>query len=98
MVSYAKLWRPESHSMLPMTREWVAKAESDYDGACEALRSRKKSRRDRICFFSQQCVEKYLQGATDGSGGGFSAHTRVVDPLAVMPADRTGVGRVRSGV
>jgi hypothetical protein len=25
--------------MLPMTREWVAKAESNYDGACEALRS-----------------------------------------------------------
>jgi hypothetical protein len=30
-------------------REWVAKAESDYDGTCEALRSRKKSWRDRIC-------------------------------------------------
>jgi len=44
--------------MLPMTREWVAKAESDYDVACEALRSRKKSRQDRICFFSQQCLEK----------------------------------------
>ncbi len=47
--------------MLSMTREWVAKAESDYDGACEALRSRKKSRQDRICFFSQQCIEKYLK-------------------------------------
>jgi len=47
--------------MLPMTREWVAKAESDYDGACEALRSRKKSRLDRICFFSQQCIETYLK-------------------------------------
>ena len=47
--------------MLPMTQEWVAKAESDYDGACEALRSRRKSRHDRICFFSQQCVEKYLK-------------------------------------
>jgi HEPN domain-containing protein len=43
--------------MLPMTREWVAKAESDYDGVCDALRSRKKSRQDRICFFSQQCIE-----------------------------------------
>lgn len=29
--------------MPPMTREWVAKAESDYDGACEAQRSRKQS-------------------------------------------------------
>ncbi len=47
--------------MLPMTREWVDKAESDYDGACEALRSRKKSRLDRICFFSHQCIEKYLK-------------------------------------
>ena len=38
--------------MLPMTREWVAKAESDYDGACEALRSRKKSRRDFLAHMS----------------------------------------------
>ena len=34
--------------MRPITREWVAKAESDYEGACEALRSRKKSRRGWI--------------------------------------------------
>src|SRR5947209_10456621 len=57
--------------MLPMTREWVAKAESDYDGACEALRSRKKSRRDRICFFSQQCVEKYLKARLTEAGLSF---------------------------
>jgi HEPN domain-containing protein len=57
--------------MLPMTREWVAKAESDYDGACEALRSRKKSRRDRICFFSQQCVEKYLKARLTEAGLAF---------------------------
>src|SRR6185437_15863779 len=57
--------------MLPITREWVAKAESDYDGACEALRSRKKSRRDRICFFSQQCVEKYLKARLTEAGIAF---------------------------
>ena len=57
--------------MLPMTREWVAKAESDYDGACEALRLRKKSRRDRICFFSQQCVEKYLKARLTEAGVAF---------------------------
>ena len=54
-----------------MTREWVAKAESDYDGACEALRSRKKSRCDRICFFSQQCVEKYLKARLTEAGLSF---------------------------
>src|SRR4051794_35221644 len=54
--------------MRPMTREWVAKAESDFDGACEALRSRKKSRRDRGCFFSQQCIEKYLKARLTEAG------------------------------
>jgi len=57
--------------MLPMTREWVAKAEADYDGACEALRSRKKSRRDRICFFSQQAAEKYLKVRLTEAGVAF---------------------------
>jgi HEPN domain-containing protein len=51
-----------------MTQQWVAKAESDYDCACEALRSRKKSRCDRICFFSQQCVEKYLKARLTEAG------------------------------
>ncbi|MBV8780807.1 MAG: HEPN domain-containing protein [Phycisphaerae bacterium] len=54
-----------------MTKEWVEKAESDYDGACEAQRSRKKSRCDRICFFSQQCVEKYLKARLTEAGLGF---------------------------
>ena len=57
--------------MLPMTRKWVAKAEGDYDGVCEALRSRKKSRLDRICFFSQQCVEKYLKARLTEAGVAF---------------------------
>src|SRR5208337_4124620 len=61
----AMFWIREPPSMRPMTREWVARAESDYDGACEALRSRKKSRHERICFFSQQCVEKVPQGPFD---------------------------------
>src|SRR5260370_3168094 len=71
MVSCARCWTRESRFMLPMTREWVAKAESDYDGACEALRSRKKSRRDRICFFSQQCAEKYLKARLTEAGIAF---------------------------
>src|SRR5438093_13728208 len=71
MVSCARSWRRESHSMLAMTREWVAKAESDYDGACEALRARKKSRCDRICFFAQQCVENYLKARLTEAGIAF---------------------------
>jgi HEPN domain-containing protein len=39
--------------MLPTTREWVRKAESDRDVVLLLLRSRKRSR--------QQCVEKYMK-------------------------------------
>ena len=47
--------------MLDMTREWVSKAEGDYDVVLLLLRSRKPSRRDAIAFHCQQCAEKYLK-------------------------------------
>jgi HEPN domain-containing protein len=66
--------------MRPATGQWVDKAESDYDGACEALRSRKKSRCDRICFFSQQCAEKYLKARLVEAGLAFP-HTHELSIL-----------------
>jgi len=48
--------------MKPMTREWVAKAEGDFDVVLLLLKSRKRNRFDPICFHAQQCVEKYLKG------------------------------------
>ena len=47
--------------MLAMTREWVTKAEGDYDVVLLLLRSRKRSRLDAIAFHCQQCAEKYLK-------------------------------------
>lgn len=51
--------------MLPTTKEWVSKAEADYDVVCLLLRSRKKSRFDPLCFYAQQCesswVENYVE-------------------------------------
>jgi HEPN domain-containing protein len=35
------------------------------------VRSRKTSRRDRICFFSQPCVEKYLKARLTEAGLAF---------------------------
>ncbi len=58
--------------MLPMTREWVLKAESDYDVVLLLLRSRKRSRHDPTCFHAQQCVEKYLKGRLTEAGIPFS--------------------------
>jgi HEPN domain-containing protein len=76
-----------------MTREWVAKAESDYDGACEALRSRKKSRRDRICFFSQQCIEKYLKARLTEAGLSFpKTHELTILSQLCLPIEPLWVG------
>ena len=58
--------------MLPTTREWVLKAEGDYDVISVLLRSRKPSRYDAICFHAQQCAEKYLKGRLVEAGVAFA--------------------------
>jgi HEPN domain-containing protein len=58
--------------MLPMTREWVQKAEGDYDVVLLLLRSRKRSRFDPICFHAQQCAEKYLKARLTESAIAFT--------------------------
>ncbi len=47
--------------MNPLTGEWVAKAEADYDGAVALNRRRKNPLPDLVCFHCQQCAEKYLK-------------------------------------
>lgn len=47
--------------MTAQTRQWVQKAEGDYDVVLLLRRSRKPSRFDAIRFHCQQCAEKYLK-------------------------------------
>ena len=47
--------------MRPTTREWVRKAENDFRAGGQLLRRRKGVVPDAVCFFCQQCVEKYLK-------------------------------------
>ncbi len=76
--------------MLPMTREWVSKAEGDYDVILLLLKSRKASRYDPLCFHAQQCVEKYLKARLTEAGLAFPKthdlpvllnHTKNIEPL-----------------
>jgi HEPN domain-containing protein len=43
-----------------MTAEWVKKAENDYQGVM-VFRDSNERFHDQICFFCQQCAEKYLK-------------------------------------
>jgi HEPN domain-containing protein len=47
--------------MTAQTRQWVKKAEGDFDVVLLLRRSRKSSRYDAIRFHCQQCAEKYLK-------------------------------------
>lgn len=47
--------------MKPITREWVEKAEADFQMAARELRRRKDPNYDVTCFLGQQAIERYLK-------------------------------------
>jgi HEPN domain-containing protein len=47
--------------MLPITNEWVEKAEADWATAERELRVCERANYDGVCFHAQQCAEKYLK-------------------------------------
>ena len=47
--------------MLPLSAEWVLKAEGDFATAQRELRARISPNLDAACFHAQQCAEKYLK-------------------------------------
>src|SRR5947208_13792803 len=53
--------------MKPASREWVKKAEGDFETAAALIR-RKKVLADAVCFHCQQCVEKYLKARLEEAG------------------------------
>jgi HEPN domain-containing protein len=47
--------------MKPLTLEWIEKAEDDWGSLNLEMRARKKKNYDAVCFFAQQCIEKYIK-------------------------------------
>ncbi len=54
--------------MKAATREWIEKAESDYQLAVSLMRRRKRPVRDHACFHFQQAAEKYVKARLDDAG------------------------------
>jgi HEPN domain-containing protein len=57
--------------MLPLTAEWVTKAEADVATATRELRARRAPNYDAACFHAQQCAEKYLKARLQEAGIAF---------------------------
>ena len=74
--------------MKPVTHEWVAKAEADFISAGRECRARTRPNYDAACFFSQQCVEKYLKARLTEAGIPFSkTHDLEVLLDLVLPSE-----------
>jgi len=48
--------------MRPLSLEWIQKAEADFASAQRESRVRTHPNPDAVCFFSQQCIGKYIKG------------------------------------
>src|SRR5438094_130320 len=44
-------------------REWVNKAEGDFNAASTLMRARKHPYYEGVCFHAQQCIEKLMKAA-----------------------------------
>jgi HEPN domain-containing protein len=58
--------------MIPLTTEWVEKAEKDFATASREFRVRNLPNYDALCFHSQQCAEKYLKAILQEQNISFS--------------------------
>ncbi len=47
--------------MKPETKEWVDKAEGDWETMLRESKVSVKPNYDAVCFHAQQCAEKYLK-------------------------------------
>ena len=76
--------------MNPLTLEWVAKAEGDFNTARRELRARRSPNFDAVCFHFQQAAEKYLKALLQESGQNILRTHQLMDLLALcQKADRS---------
>jgi len=83
--------------MMPLTREWVEKAENDFNSAKRLARARKMPDFDGACFHAQQCAEKYMKARLQEAAIVFpKTHDLVILLNLVLSIEPTwGVWRTR---
>jgi HEPN domain-containing protein len=72
--------------MKPLTREWINKAEADWNSADLLFRARKRPDYDGACFHAQQCSEKYLKGRLVEAGIYFAKTHNLIALLGLVVA------------
>jgi len=76
--------------MKPITLEWVAKTEGDWDTAQREYRARHRPNYDAACFHAQQCAEKYLKARCEEAAIAFGRTHNLISLLTlVLPVEPT---------
>ena len=70
--------------MKPITLEWVAKAEGDWDSAQREYRARQRPHYDAACFHAQQCAEKYLKVKLEEAAIAFGRSHNLISLLTLV--------------
>jgi HEPN domain-containing protein len=70
--------------MNPLTSEWVAKAEGDFNTAQRESAVQVAPNYDAVCFHAQQCVEKYLKARLTEAGIAFPRTHDLVALLSLL--------------
>src|SRR5581483_7698181 len=81
--------------MLPLTAEWVAKAEADLVTARREMRARRAPNYDAACFHAQQCAEKYLKACLQEAAQPFGKTHNLIALLGSLVALDVGWDRLR---
>ena len=95
IFSFAKSWRRARSYMKPLTAEWVAKAEADYQGAVALQRRRNQPLPDLVCFHCQQCAEKYLQALLQEDGVSFPKTHVLTDLLSLVTSTHSTLSSIQ---
>jgi len=82
--------------MLPITLEWIEKAEGDWASLQREARARKNPNHDAACFHAQQCAEKYLKARLQEANVAFQKTHNLLDLLALVRAVEPGWNALQS--
>ena len=83
--------------MKRLTREWIGKAEDDYQAA-HRLRDENRRFHDQICFHCQQSAEKYLKAVLQEAGVRFDRTHDLERLLIVLLPAHTRLRGLRRGL
>lgn len=67
--------------MKALAREWIKKAEGDFNSCLREVRARRHPNHDSACFHAQQCAEKHLKARLQEAGSAFPKTHNLLDLL-----------------